>query len=119
MAPSMSAADRYQEYGTKEVQSIEAELKDWFLQRRFSMERNMAIKKELDSANFTGLSLSNADVPDAQKVLWSDLVQGKPELEDSLSSNAKVMKADMYTKMFKDSTDLDHACRVNGSPDEV
>merc|ERR1712166_649598 len=37
------------------------------------------------------------------------------ELEDSLSSNAKSMKADMYTKMFKEATDLDHPCRVAGS----
>merc|ERR1712113_745836 len=51
----------------------------------------------------------------AQKVLWADLVQGKPELEDSLSANAKAMKADMYLKTFKDSTDLDHPCRVPGS----
>merc|ERR1712061_150395 len=58
---------------------------------------------------------NNQNVPDAQKVMWSDLVQGKPELEDSLSTNAKQMKADMYTSMFKDSTDLDHPCRVSGS----
>merc|ERR1711941_184515 len=79
------------------------------------MERNMAVKKILDEANFTGLSIANKDVPDAQKVMWSDLVQGKPELEDELSSNAKGMKADMYTKMFKDATDLDHVCRLPGS----
>merc|ERR1712039_816332 len=47
--------------------------------------------------------------------LWSDLVQGKPELEDSLSTNAKQMRADMYMKTFKDSTDLDHPCRIPGS----
>merc|ERR1712087_830863 len=72
-------------------------------------------KKALDDNNFTGLSMANASIPDAQKVLWSDLVQGKPELEDSLSSNAKAVKADMYTKTFKDATDLDHPCRVAGS----
>merc|ERR1712151_585129 len=109
------AAERYQEYSKKEISFIETELKDWFLQRRFAMERNMGIKKALDENNFTGLSLANAEVPDAQKVLWSDLVQGKPELEGSLSTNAKAMKADMYTKTFKDSTDLDHPCRVSGS----
>merc|ERR1711972_1154505 len=86
-----------------------------FLQRRFALERNMAIKKALDENNFTGLSMANADVPDAQKALWSDLVQGKPELEDTLSTNAKQMKVDMYTKTFKDSTDLDHPCRIPGS----
>merc|ERR1719343_1891033 len=103
------------EYSKKEIASVEAELKDWFLQRRFSMERNMAIKKALDEGNFTGLSMANNEVPDAQRALWSDLVQGKPEIEDSLSTNAKQMKADMYLKMFKDATDLDHPCRVPGS----
>merc|ERR1712113_708856 len=112
-APNASA--RYEEYSKKEIQFIETELKDWFLSRRFSMERNMALKKTLDDNNFSGLSMSNTSVPDAQKVLWSDLVQGKPELDDSLSANAKAMKAEMYTKTFKDSTDLDHACRIPGS----
>merc|ERR1712117_362526 len=99
----------------KEVAYVEAELKDWFLQRRFAMERNMAIKKALAEGNFTGLSMANAGVPDAQKAMWSDLVQGKPELEDSLSTNARQMKADMYMSTFKDATDLDHPCRVPGS----
>merc|ERR1712048_642904 len=44
-----------------------------------------------------------------------DLVQGKPELEDTLSTNAKAMKVDMYMKTFKDATDLDHPCRIPGS----
>merc|ERR1711972_760218 len=51
--------------------------------------------------NFSGLSMANPSVPDADKALWSDLVQGKPELEDSLSTNAKQMKADMYMTTFK------------------
>ena len=38
----------------------------------------------------------NSNLPAVQKVIWGDLVVGKPELEDSLSTNAKVMKADMY-----------------------
>merc|ERR1712113_3662 len=111
-APNASA--RYEEYSKKEVQFIETELKDWFLSRRFGMERNMALKKALDDNNFTGLSIANPSVDPAQKVMWSDLVQGKPELEDSLSANAKQMKADTYMKMFKDSTDLDHSCRPSG-----
>merc|ERR1712232_289042 len=102
-------------YTKKEIGFIESELKDWFLTRRFGMERNIALKKALDEKNFTGLAMANPDVPDAQKVLWSDLVQGKPELEDSLSNNAKAMKADMYTKTFKAATDLDHTCRLPGS----
>eukprot|EP00929_Paragymnodinium_shiwhaense_P078069 TRINITY_DN4038_c0_g5_i1.p3 TRINITY_DN4038_c0_g5~~TRINITY_DN4038_c0_g5_i1.p3 ORF type:complete len:207 (-),score=83.11 TRINITY_DN4038_c0_g5_i1:122-679(-) len=111
----MDAAGRYEEYSRKEISFIETELKDWFLQRRFAMERNMALKKTLDANNFTGLSLRNDEVPEAQKVMWSELVQGKPELEDCLSANAKAMKADMYSKMFKDATDLDHPCRIAGS----
>merc|ERR1711948_195205 len=75
----------------------------------------MALKKTLDDNNFTGLSMANGSVPDAQKVMWSDLVQGKPELEDSLSTNAKAMKAEMYMSTFKDATDLDHPCRISGS----
>eukprot|EP00931_Biecheleriopsis_adriatica_P045785 TRINITY_DN2622_c0_g1_i5.p1 TRINITY_DN2622_c0_g1~~TRINITY_DN2622_c0_g1_i5.p1 ORF type:complete len:201 (-),score=62.15 TRINITY_DN2622_c0_g1_i5:46-600(-) len=110
----MGVTSRYEEYSKKEITFIENELKDWFLQRRFSMERNMALKKALDENNFTGLSMVNTSTPDAQKVMWSDLVQGKPELDDSLSSNAKQMKAEMYTKMFKDSTDLEHPCRIPG-----
>eukprot|EP00421_Protoceratium_reticulatum_P049643 CAMPEP_0168444300 /NCGR_PEP_ID=MMETSP0228-20121227/44974_1 /TAXON_ID=133427 /ORGANISM="Protoceratium reticulatum, Strain CCCM 535 (=CCMP 1889)" /LENGTH=189 /DNA_ID=CAMNT_0008458731 /DNA_START=65 /DNA_END=634 /DNA_ORIENTATION=- len=116
MPPSgMGATARYEEYGQREVSFIEAELKDWFLSRRFAMERNMAVKKALDTSNFTGLSMANAEVPDAQKVIWSDLVQGKPELDDALSTNAKAFKADMYLKTFKDATDLDHPCRIPGS----
>eukprot|EP00927_Polykrikos_kofoidii_P023128 TRINITY_DN2139_c0_g1_i2.p1 TRINITY_DN2139_c0_g1~~TRINITY_DN2139_c0_g1_i2.p1 ORF type:complete len:190 (+),score=35.21 TRINITY_DN2139_c0_g1_i2:73-642(+) len=112
---STNASDKYNEYTTKEICFIETELKDWFLTRRFSMERNMALKKTLDDNNFTGLSIANADVPVAQKVMWNDLVQGKPELEETLSTNAKAMKAEMYTKMFKDATDLDHVCRIPGA----
>merc|ERR1719362_1405446 len=116
MPPSeMGAAGQYEEYSKAEIHFIEAELKDWFLSRRFSMERNMAIKKALDDSNFTGLSMANAEVPDAQRAVWSDLVQGKPELEDSLSTNARQMKAEMYMKTFKDATDLEHPCRVPGS----
>lgn len=111
MAPNA----KYEEYTKKEIEFIDGELKDWFLTRRFNMERNMALKKTLDTANFTGLSQNNASVPDAQRVLWSDLVQGKPEMQDSLSTNAKQMKAEMYTTMFKDATDYDHPCRVSGA----
>ena len=79
---AMTVSGRYEEYSKKEVAFIETELKDWFLQRRFGMERNMAMKKSLDDNNFTGLSVANACVPDAKKVAWNDLVQGKPDLED-------------------------------------
>mmetsp|Transcript_43619 Transcript_43619/g.113280 ORF Transcript_43619/g.113280 Transcript_43619/m.113280 type:complete len:190 (-) Transcript_43619:105-674(-) len=111
----MGVSGRYEEYSKKEIHFVETELKDWFLQRRFTMERNMAIKKALDDNNFMGLSMANSSVPDAQMAMWSDLVQGKPELSDSLSTNARQMKSDMYTKMFKDASDLDHPCRIPGS----
>merc|ERR1711862_988292 len=65
--------------------------------------------------NFTGLSMANKEVPEAQQVMWNDLVKGKPELDDSLSANAKQMKAEMYTTMFKDATDLEHPCRISGA----
>jgi len=58
----MGVTGRYEEYSKKEISFIETELKDWFLQRRFAMERNMAVKKTLDENNFTGLSMANADV---------------------------------------------------------
>merc|ERR1712196_636526 len=58
--------------------------------------------------------MGNPQVDASQKVLWSDLTKGKPGLEDSLSTNGKQMKSDMYMKMFKDSTDLDHSCRSSG-----
>mmetsp|Transcript_76916 Transcript_76916/g.213096 ORF Transcript_76916/g.213096 Transcript_76916/m.213096 type:complete len:190 (-) Transcript_76916:101-670(-) len=111
----VSAAERYAVYSRREVAGIEAELKDWFLQRRFAMERGVAMKKALDGSNFTGLSIASPAVPEAQRALWADLVQGKPELEDSLSANARQMKADMYLKTFRDATDYDHPCRVPGS----
>jgi len=60
---------RYEEYTKKEIGYIEAELKDWFLQRRFGMERNLALKKTLDGANFTGLSMANPSVPDEKKAV--------------------------------------------------
>lgn len=110
----MPPSGRYEEYTKKEVEYIETELKDWFLSRRFAMERNMAMKKELDDNNFSGLSMANSSLDPAQKVLWGDLVKNKPELDESLSANAKQMKADTYMKMFKDSTDLDHPCRLQG-----
>uniref|UniRef100_A0A7S3URS1 COX assembly mitochondrial protein n=1 Tax=Oxyrrhis marina TaxID=2969 RepID=A0A7S3URS1_OXYMA len=47
--------------------------------------------------------------------MWGDLVAGKPRLENTLGVDAREMKADMYLKMFKQSTDLDHPCRIPGS----
>jgi hypothetical protein len=47
--------------------------------------------------------------------LWNDLVRGTPALESDLSLNAKEMKADMYAKLFDESTDMNHDCKVPGS----
>ena len=61
--------------------------------------------------------MNNANVPNTQRVIWGDLVGGKPELEAGLSDNAKAMKADMYLQTFRNATDLDHVCRVPGRND--
>jgi len=106
---------RYEEYSKLDLASIESELKDWFIQRRFALERNLAIKQKLDRENFTGLSMNNDSVPPEAKAIFGDLVHGKPVLEDSLSTNARVMKSEMYIKTFQDSTDLEHPCRIPGS----
>eukprot|EP00392_Amoebophrya_sp_AT5.2_P011041 g11116.t1 len=106
--------DQYDAYTTVEVAGLESELKDWFLSRRVEMERALTVKKALDEKNFTGLSLNNASLPSTQRVIWGDLVCGKPTLDKGLSENARVMKAEMYLKTFKDATDLDHLCRIPG-----
>merc|ERR1719362_391070 len=98
-----------------EITAIEAELKDWFLSRRLNMEGSLGIKKTLDAKSFAGLSMNNASISNTQQVIWGDLVSGKPELESKLSENARVMKAEMYLKAFRNATDLDHVCRVPGS----
>ncbi|EDO05332.1 hypothetical protein BBOV_I002500 [Babesia bovis T2Bo] len=98
-----------------EIASIDARLKQWFLFRRVQAERAMSIKKLLDDNNYIGLSCNNNNVDLVDRVMWSDIVKGRPELEDSLSVNAREMKADMYMDMFTQSCDLDHVCRVPGS----
>ncbi|KAF4722391.1 hypothetical protein FOZ63_008260, partial [Perkinsus olseni] len=102
--------EKYQAYVTSELNGIERDLKEWFLTRRFRMERALAIKKELDDNNFTGLS-NNApeDIPVREKVMWSDIVAGRPSLGgEELSVDAKQRKADTYTRMFDNATDNDH-----------
>lgn len=111
----MSQKDHYNEYTKMEISSIDTELKDWFLTRRVNMERNLSIKKALDESNFSGLTHYAPGIPTNEKVLWRDLTQGKPKLEESLSANARKMKADMYLTMFRNATDLDHVCRIPGS----
>eukprot|EP00397_Hematodinium_sp_SG-2012_P064581 GEMP01091639.1.p1 GENE.GEMP01091639.1~~GEMP01091639.1.p1 ORF type:complete len:186 (+),score=55.45 GEMP01091639.1:242-799(+) len=111
----MTMQARYEEYSKLSLGSIEAELKDWFLHRRFAAERHLAIKQQLDQENFSGLSLNNNAVPAEQTTLFGDLVHGKPTLEESLSTNARVMKAELYLKTFHNATDLEHPCRIPGS----
>lgn len=98
-----------------EIAMIDSRLKQWFLFRRVQAERALSIKKLLDDNNFVGLSCNNKDIADTDKVLWNDIVKGRPELEDSLSINAREMKADMYMDIFTNSCDLDHQCRLPGS----
>ncbi|CAD7937057.1 unnamed protein product [Amoebophrya sp. A120] len=107
--------DQYDAYTKLELDGLSGELKDWFLSRRIEMERGLSIKKALDEKNFTGLSLNNSALPPTQRVIWGDLVFGKPVLESGLSQSAKVMKAEMYLKTFRDATDMDHLCRIPGS----
>eukprot|EP00922_Rhytidocystis_sp_ex-Travisia-forbesii_P052419 GHVS01077749.1.p1 GENE.GHVS01077749.1~~GHVS01077749.1.p1 ORF type:complete len:230 (+),score=42.56 GHVS01077749.1:260-949(+) len=97
-----------------ELQSLEAELKDWFISRRVKLERAVSIKKALDESNFSGLSINNDSSDDAQRVMWQEIVNGKPDLDDKLGLDAREMKADMYMKMFKSATTRDHLCRVPG-----
>mmetsp|Transcript_8200 Transcript_8200/g.19616 ORF Transcript_8200/g.19616 Transcript_8200/m.19616 type:complete len:186 (+) Transcript_8200:61-618(+) len=109
------ATQKYEEYARQEIAFLENELKNWFMQRKIAMERNIAIRKTLQVNNFSGLESYAEGIPDAQKVMWTQLVNGKPTLENSLGVDAREMKADMYLKMFKQSTDLDHPCRIPGS----
>lgn len=98
-----------------EVASIDSRLKQWFLFRRVQAERAMSIKKLLEDNNFIGLACNSKTVDVADQVMWTDIVKGRPELEDSLSVNAREMKADMYMDVFTQSCDIDHACRLPGS----
>eukprot|EP00918_Siedleckia_nematoides_P035843 GHVU01077870.1.p1 GENE.GHVU01077870.1~~GHVU01077870.1.p1 ORF type:complete len:201 (-),score=33.71 GHVU01077870.1:13-615(-) len=100
-----------------ELHEVEASLKDWFLSRRIAMERNIAMKKLFDRYNLSGLGASlsqSSEVPVPQRVMWDDLVNGEPSLEDKLSPEAREMKADMYMRMFKGASDVSHFCRIPG-----
>eukprot|EP01066_Platyproteum_vivax_P005931 Platyproteum_vivax@DN1804_c0_g1_i1.p1 len=111
----MDDRERFAINAQAEVEAIEVQLKDWFLTRRVNMVRNRSIKKVLDSWKVTGLSMNTSDLPDEKYVMWQELLTGRPTIEDSLSPNAKTMKADMYLDMFKNATDLEHPCRIPGS----
>lgn len=110
----MSAADKFAAYAAAELSGIEQSLKEWFLTRRFRLERALAIKKQLDENNFTGLSINNSNLSQKDAVMWRDLVIGRPALEASLSFDAQTRKVETYTSMFDGATDGDHPCRPSG-----
>eukprot|EP00922_Rhytidocystis_sp_ex-Travisia-forbesii_P050830 GHVS01075510.1.p1 GENE.GHVS01075510.1~~GHVS01075510.1.p1 ORF type:complete len:200 (+),score=37.97 GHVS01075510.1:64-663(+) len=111
---AMDSSQQQQHELSAELEAIQVELKDWFLSRRIKLERAISIKKALDESNFTGLSINNDNTDDAQRVMWQELVNGKPDLDDKLGQDAREMKGDMYMKMFKSSTTREHICRVPG-----
>ena len=89
-------------------------MKEWFITRRFRLERALAIKKQLDDHNFTGISLNN-DLPPREAAMWRDLVIGRPIVESKLlSTDAQTRKVELYTEMFDKATDGDHQCRPSG-----
>ena len=106
--------EKFTAYAQAELAGIEESLKEWFLTRRFRLERALAIKQQLDANNFTGLSLNNANLSPKDAVMWRDLVVGKPGVEAQLSHDAQTRKIETYTDMFDRSTDGDHPCRGSG-----
>jgi len=110
----LSAGNRYEEYVKGEISGMDAELKSWWIGRRLAMERNLAIKNQLQTNNFTGFSMNTPDLPDTEKVLWGDLVTGKPNFSGLDSADGREMKSDMYMNMFKGATDFDNLCRTPG-----
>ena len=108
------AKEKFTAYAQAELAGIEQSLKEWFLTRRFRLERALAIKKELDENNFTGLSINNENLTQKDAVMWRDLVIGRPAVEPTLSADAMTRKVETYTSMFDGATDGDHPCRPSG-----
>jgi hypothetical protein len=108
------STEKFTAYATAELEGIESALKEWFMARRFRMERALGLKKVLDENNFTGLSLNNADVPPRELAMWKDIVVGQPVIEAQLSKDAQARKAELYSSMFDKATDADHPCRPSG-----
>ena len=108
------SGDKFAAYASAELAGIEQSLKEWFLTRRFRFERALALKKQLDDNNFTGLSMNNSNLSHKDAVMWRDLVAGKPAVESSLSPDAQTRKIETYTNMFDGATDGDHPCRPSG-----
>ena len=87
------AQKHYNAYTRTEIQALESELKSWFIERRLDMERNLGLHKHLvENNNFSGVNVKNMreGLPLTHRVLWRDLVEGKPKLESELSSDAKI-----------------------------
>lgn len=101
------------ELKSEQLENGVSALREWFINRRFEMERAITAKNVLDHHGFTGLNLQANDQPEG--ALFADLVQGTPECADTLSVDARNLKADMYTQIFREATDLDHPCRIPGS----
>ena len=53
------AKEKFTAYAQAELAGIEQSLKEWFLTRRFRLERALSIKQTLDENNFTGLAINN------------------------------------------------------------
>ena len=114
MSTEQSAKQKFTAYASAELAGIEQSLKEWFVTRRFRLERALAIKKDLDVHNFTGLSINNPNLPPKEASMWRDLVIGKPGVEAALSADAQTRKVETYTDMFDRATDGDHPCRAPG-----
>ncbi|GAW80334.1 hypothetical protein, conserved [Plasmodium gonderi] len=97
-----------------EINGIEKEIKSWFIKRRLNMELNYSLNNIFSNYNIVGLSI-NKNIDPKEKMLWYDIVNGKPELEDTLSLDAKEYKADLYNNMWNNSTTVDNPCRLVGS----
>ncbi|KAI4839499.1 hypothetical protein MKS88_002053 [Plasmodium brasilianum] len=115
MSTSIEGVENNADFKLKsEINSIEKELKNWFIKRRLNMELNYSLKQLFDNYNFVGLSINKSmDLKD--KMLWYDMVNGKPEVEDTLSIDAKEYKADKYCNLWNASTTVDNPCRLVGS----
>lgn len=110
---SLKPKDLQNERLRAEIWQIEQRLKTWFINRRVSMERNISLRKVFWRYNMVGLSM-NGSTPEPGRSMWEDIVTGKPDVEDSLSMDGREMKADMYMKLFKEATDIEHVCRIPG-----
>ena len=102
------------EYTRAEVAGLETALEDWFCERKFRMDRAIAIKGILEKNNFSGLSQTSPDINAKDAILWKDLVSGRPNIDPELSIDAKLRKADTYAEMFDNATDSEHPCRGSG-----